>query len=74
VALVLGAEVLDQPDQAVLLLGHREPSMGRPRKPPREFTTEEALQKLFPPEIRREARKVAKPKGKKNTRREDSGD
>jgi hypothetical protein len=33
--------------------------MGRPRKPPRNFTTDEALRKLFPPKVVREAKKTA---------------
>jgi len=44
--------------------------MGRPRKPPRDFTTEEALRKLFPPEVRKEAKKTAREAEKKATKKE----
>jgi len=44
--------------------------MGRPRKPPRDFTTDEALRKLFPPEVRKEAKKTAKEAENKATRKE----
>ena len=47
--------------------------MGRPRKPPRDFTTDEALRKLFPPEVRREAKKTAKEAEKKATKRKSKG-
>jgi len=77
VALVLRAELLDQRDKVVFLnyIGlvgtrHRRFSMGRPRKPPRDFTTDEALQKLFPPAVRREAKKTAKEATKKATNKE----
>jgi hypothetical protein len=79
VALVLGTELLDQLNEVVFLLNVRlirtrtqgeSPLMGRPRKPPSELTTKEALQKLFPPEVRKEARKTAKDAGKKSTKKE----
>jgi hypothetical protein len=41
--------------------------MGRPRKPPRDFTTDEALRKLFPPKVAREAKKTAKEATKQAT-------
>ena len=44
--------------------------MGRPRKPPRDLTTDEALKKLFPPEVRREAKKTAKEAEKKATKKD----
>jgi hypothetical protein len=44
--------------------------MGRPRKPPRDFTTEEALRKLFPPEVRKEAKKTARKAEKRATKKE----
>ena len=46
--------------------------MGRPRKPPSEWTTEEAMKKLFPPEVRREAKKTARSGEKKATRKKDT--
>jgi hypothetical protein len=44
--------------------------LARPRKPPREFTTDEALRKLFPPEVRREAKKTARESEKPSTKKE----
>jgi hypothetical protein len=46
--------------------------MGRPRKPPRDFTTDEALRKLFPPEVRKEAKKQAREAEKRATKKEDT--
>jgi hypothetical protein len=46
--------------------------MGRPRKPPRDWTTEEAMKKLFPPEVRREAKKTARSSEKKSTKKKDT--
>lgn len=39
--------------------------MARPRKPPAELTDAEVLRKLFPPAVRKEARKTAKEATKK---------
>ena len=36
--------------------------MGRPRKNPPDLTTEEAVKKLFPAKVIREAKKTAVPK------------
>jgi len=47
--------------------------MGRPRKQPRDLTTEEAMKKLFPAKVLREAKKTAEPKGKKSTKEDSSG-
>jgi hypothetical protein len=44
--------------------------MGRPRKPPSELTDQEVLRKLFPPPVRKEARKTAKNAEKKATKKE----
>ncbi len=44
--------------------------MGRPRKPAAELTDKEVLRKLFPPPVRKEARKTAKEATKKATDRE----
>lgn len=41
--------------------------MARPRKPPAELTDKEVLRKLFPPAVRKEARKTAKEATKKAT-------
>jgi hypothetical protein len=38
--------------------------MGRPRKKAHDLTTEEAVKKLFPPQVVREAKKTAETKGK----------
>jgi hypothetical protein len=38
--------------------------VGRPRKPARDLTTEEALKKLFPAKAVREAKKTAESKEK----------
>jgi hypothetical protein len=46
--------------------------VGRPRKRPREWTTEEAMKKLFPPEVRREAKKTARSSEKKATKKDDT--
>ena len=76
-ALVLGAELLDQLDKVELLINvglvgrtHKEPVMGRPRKPPAELTDQEVLKKLFPPPVRNEARKAAREATKKATKKE----
>ncbi|MGZ4301026.1 MAG: hypothetical protein ACXVR9_02660 [Gaiellaceae bacterium] len=77
-ALVLGAELLDQLDKVELLihiglvgLTQREsPLMGRPRKPPSELTDQEVLRKLFPPPVRKEAKKTAKNAEKKATKKD----
>jgi hypothetical protein len=45
--------------------------MGRPRKPPSELTTEETMKKLFPPEVRRAAKKAARDATKKSTKGDD---
>ncbi|MDX6697226.1 MAG: hypothetical protein QOE65_623 [Solirubrobacteraceae bacterium] len=48
--------------------------MPRRKKPPHELTTDEALRKLFPKEVRaeakKEARKSSKDEGKKNTKKD----
>ena len=44
--------------------------MGRPRKLPRDFTTDEALKKLFPPEVARKVRKEAKEATKRATKKD----
>ena len=74
---VLGAELLDQLDEVVFLLNvwfvrrtHKEPPVGRPRKPPSELTDKEVLAKLFPPPVRKEARKTAKEATEKATKKE----
>jgi hypothetical protein len=46
--------------------------MGRPRKQPSEWTTEEAMKKLFPPEVRREAKKTARESEKQATKKKDT--
>jgi hypothetical protein len=46
--------------------------MGRPRKKPHELTTEEAVKKLFPAKVVREAKKTAESKGKKATKEKSS--
>ena len=46
--------------------------MGRPRKPPSEWTTDEAMKKLFPPEVRREVKKAARSSEKKPTKKKDT--
>jgi hypothetical protein len=77
VALVLGAELLDQLNKVELRINvrliwartQREPAMGRPRKPASELTDKEVLRKLFPVPVREEVRKAAKPK-KKSTKKD----
>ena len=44
--------------------------MGRPRKPPSELTDQEVLRKLFPPPVRKEARKTAKKANEKTTKKD----
>jgi hypothetical protein len=44
--------------------------MGRPRKPPRDLTTEEALRKLFPNPIVKKAKKTAKEATEKATKKD----
>jgi hypothetical protein len=46
--------------------------VGRPRKPPSELTTEQAVKKLFPPKVVREAKKTASEGEKKDTKRDDT--
>jgi hypothetical protein len=46
--------------------------VGRPRKPPRELTDAEVLKKLFPPEVRKKAKKEAREAEKKATKDESS--
>jgi hypothetical protein len=43
--------------------------MGRPRKPPTELTDAEVLKKLFPPKVRREAKKQAREAEKRATKK-----
>jgi len=78
VALVLGAELLDQLNKVVFLIYVRlvgrtqrePPTMGRPRKPPSELTDQEVLRKLFPPPVRKNARKVSKEATEKATKKD----
>jgi hypothetical protein len=44
--------------------------MGRPRKPPSDLTTEEAMKKLFPAKVLREAKKTAESNEKKATKKD----
>ena len=46
--------------------------MARPRKPASELTTDEAFKKLFPPEVRREAKKTVREAEKKTTKKDSS--
>jgi hypothetical protein len=43
--------------------------MARPRKKARDLTTEQALKKLFPPEVRKEAKKVVRKADEQATNR-----
>jgi hypothetical protein len=45
--------------------------MPRRKKKPRELTDEEALRRLFPPEVRKEARKEAKKAREQAEKKED---
>ena len=80
-ALVLAAEGLDQIYKVELLpnvglvrpLTHLEASMGRPRKPPSELTTEQAVRKLFPAPVVKEAKKTAREAEKRATREDSKG-
>jgi hypothetical protein len=44
--------------------------MGRPRKPPRELTTEEALRRLFPKRVVTRAKKEAKKADEQATKKD----
>ena len=44
--------------------------MGRPRKKARDLTTEQALKKLFPPEVRKEAKRVVKKADEQATKKD----
>jgi len=46
--------------------------MGRPRKPASDLTNEEVLKKLFPPPVRKKARKEAADATKKATEKDDT--
>ena len=71
-AAILGAEALDQLHEVELLplRAHRASTMGRPRKPPAELTTEEAVKKLFPRKVITRAKQEAKKADEKATKRE----
>jgi len=45
--------------------------MARPRKKAVELTTEQALKKLFPPEVRKEAKKVVRKANEQATTKDD---
>jgi hypothetical protein len=44
--------------------------MGRPRKPPQDLTTEEALKRLFPKRVVTRAKKEAKKASEKATKKD----
>jgi hypothetical protein len=48
--------------------------MGRPRKPPKDLTTEEALKRLFPRRVVTRAKKEAEKADEKATKRESKGE
>jgi hypothetical protein len=47
--------------------------MGRPRKPARDLTTEEALRRLFPKRVVTRAKKEAQKADEKATRKDNKG-
>lgn len=46
--------------------------MPRPKKKPRDWTDEEALRKLFPPEVRKEIRKTTRDQEKRPIKKKPS--
>lgn len=46
--------------------------MARPRKKAAELTTEQVLKKLFPPEVRKEAKKEVRKANEQATKKDDS--
>jgi len=47
--------------------------MARPRKKARDMTTEQAIKKLFPPEVRKEAKKEVRKADEQATKKESKG-
>ena len=45
--------------------------MARPRKKARDLTTEQALKKLFPPEVRKKAKREVRKANEKATKKDD---